>query len=131
MRCAREPKLVLEVLCDLLGHENTEIRPYVNGALYSILGIPSIREKARSMVCYICAGSMVCYICARSMVCYICARSMAYYICVRSIVYYICAESIVWISVLGLWYVMSVFMRNIPQENWLCHKGYITGHIYI
>ena len=54
MRCAREPKLVLEVLCDLLGHENTEIRPYVNGALYSILGIPSIREKARSMVCYIC-----------------------------------------------------------------------------
>ena len=63
MRCAREPKLVLEVLCDLLGHENTEIRPYVNGALYSILGIPSIREKARSMVCYICAESMVCYIC--------------------------------------------------------------------
>jgi len=50
MRCAREPKLVLEVLCDLLGHENLEIRPYVNGALYSILGIPSIREKARSMV---------------------------------------------------------------------------------
>lgn len=49
MRCAREPKLVLEVLCDLLGHENLEIRPYVNGALYSILGIPSIREKARSM----------------------------------------------------------------------------------
>ena len=105
MRCAREPKLVLEVLCDLLGHENTEIRPYVNGALYSILGIPSIREKARSMVCYICAGSMVCYICA---------RSMAYYICVRSIVCYICAESMVWISVLGLWYVMSVSMRNIP-----------------
>ena len=123
MRCTREPKLVLEVLCDLLGHENTEIRPYVNGALYSILGIPSIREKARSMVCYICAGSMVCYICARSMVCHICARSMvcficawsmAYYICVRSIVCYICAESMVWISVLGLWYVMSVSMRNIP-----------------
>ncbi|XP_067941355.1 lisH domain-containing protein ARMC9-like isoform X2 [Watersipora subatra] len=49
MRCAREPKLVLEVLSDLLGHENLEIRPYVNGALYSILGIPSIRDKARSM----------------------------------------------------------------------------------
>ena len=103
MRCAREPKLVLEVLCDLLGHENTEIRPYVNGALYSILGIPSIREKARSMVCYICA------------------RSMAYYICVRSIVCYICAESMVWISVLGLWYVIFVTMRNVPLENWLCH----------
>ena len=50
MRCARQPKLVLEVLSDLLGHDNLEIRPYVNGALYSILGIPAIRDKARSMV---------------------------------------------------------------------------------
>ena len=90
MRCAREPKLVLEVLCDLLGHENTEIRPYVNGALYSILGIPSIREKARSMVCYICAESMVCYICARSMVCY--SVLGPWYV----------------ISVLGLWHIISV-----------------------
>lgn len=41
---------MLEVLSDLLGHQNAEIRPYVNGAMYSILGVPSIREKARSMV---------------------------------------------------------------------------------
>lgn len=51
-KCAQQPRLVLEVLCDLLGHQNSEIRPYVNGALYSILGVPSIRDKARSMVRY-------------------------------------------------------------------------------
>lgn len=39
----------LKVLSDLLGHENQEIRPYVNGALYSILAIPSIREEAKAM----------------------------------------------------------------------------------
>ena len=27
-----------------------QIRPYVNGALYSILAIPSIREEAKAMV---------------------------------------------------------------------------------
>lgn len=40
---------MLKVLSDLLGHENHEIQPYVNGALYSILSIPSIREEARAM----------------------------------------------------------------------------------
>lgn len=29
---------------------NLQIQPYVNGALYSILSIPSIREEARAMV---------------------------------------------------------------------------------
>lgn len=38
------------MLSDLLGHENQEIIPYVNGALYSILAIPSIREVAKAMV---------------------------------------------------------------------------------
>ncbi|XP_045150230.1 lisH domain-containing protein ARMC9 [Echinops telfairi] len=47
--CARVPGLVLKVLSDLLGHENHEIQPYVNGALYSILSIPSIREEAKAM----------------------------------------------------------------------------------
>ncbi|XP_013375336.1 PREDICTED: lisH domain-containing protein ARMC9 isoform X4 [Chinchilla lanigera] len=47
--CARVAGLVLKVLSDLLGHENHEIQPYVNGALYSILSIPSIREEARAM----------------------------------------------------------------------------------
>ncbi|XP_056675932.1 lisH domain-containing protein ARMC9 isoform X2 [Monodelphis domestica] len=47
--CAKVASLVLKVLSDLLGHENHEIQPYVNGALYSILSIPSIREEARAM----------------------------------------------------------------------------------
>lgn len=28
----------------------SQIRPYVNGALYSILSIPSVRQEAREMV---------------------------------------------------------------------------------
>ncbi|XP_063772629.1 lisH domain-containing protein ARMC9 isoform X3 [Pseudophryne corroboree] len=47
--CAKAAGRVLKVLSDLLGHENHEIRPYVNGALYSILAITSIREQARAM----------------------------------------------------------------------------------
>ncbi|XP_016060164.1 PREDICTED: lisH domain-containing protein ARMC9 isoform X2 [Miniopterus natalensis] len=47
--CASVAGLVLKVLSDLLGHENHEIQPYVNGALYSILSVPSIREEARAM----------------------------------------------------------------------------------
>ncbi|KAM4692879.1 lisH domain-containing protein ARMC9 isoform 2-T2 [Discoglossus pictus] len=47
--CAKAAGHVLKVLSDLLGHENHEIRPYVNGALYSILAVPSIREEARAM----------------------------------------------------------------------------------
>uniref|UniRef100_A0A3B3RF79 LisH domain-containing protein ARMC9 n=1 Tax=Paramormyrops kingsleyae TaxID=1676925 RepID=A0A3B3RF79_9TELE len=49
-KCAERADQVLRVLTDLLGHENDEIRPYVNGALYSILGIPAVRGKAREMV---------------------------------------------------------------------------------
>ncbi|KAM6065209.1 lisH domain-containing protein ARMC9 isoform 3-T3 [Theristicus caerulescens] len=47
--CARIANHVLKVLSDLLGHENHEIQPYVNGTLYSILAIPSVREEARAM----------------------------------------------------------------------------------
>ncbi|XP_071998549.1 lisH domain-containing protein ARMC9 isoform X1 [Engystomops pustulosus] len=47
--CSKNASLVLKILSDLLGHENHEIRPYVNGALYSILAVPSIREEARAM----------------------------------------------------------------------------------
>ena len=49
-KCVGHAQQVLKVLSDLLGHENQEIIPYVNGALYSILAIPSIREVAKSMV---------------------------------------------------------------------------------
>ncbi|XP_062594283.1 lisH domain-containing protein ARMC9-like isoform X1 [Saccostrea cucullata] len=48
-RCVGNAHQTLKVLSDLLGHENQEIRPYVNGALYSILAIPSIREEAKAM----------------------------------------------------------------------------------
>ncbi|XP_029905476.1 lisH domain-containing protein ARMC9 isoform X2 [Myripristis murdjan] len=48
-KCAESAKHVLKVLTDLLGHENHQIRPYVNGALYSILSIPSVRQEAREM----------------------------------------------------------------------------------
>ncbi|XP_077343803.1 lisH domain-containing protein ARMC9 [Lithobates pipiens] len=47
--CAKNASHVLRVLSDLLGHENHEIRPYVNGALYSILAVNVIREEARAM----------------------------------------------------------------------------------
>ncbi|NXN98237.1 ARMC9 protein, partial [Rhinopomastus cyanomelas] len=47
--CARIAKHVLEVLSALLGHENHKIQPYVNGTLYSILAVPSVREAARAM----------------------------------------------------------------------------------
>ncbi|XP_068599343.1 lisH domain-containing protein ARMC9 [Brachionichthys hirsutus] len=48
-KCAENGKHVLKVLTDLLGHENHEIWPYVNGALYSILCIPSMRQEAKEM----------------------------------------------------------------------------------
>ncbi|NXY76203.1 ARMC9 protein, partial [Glareola pratincola] len=47
--CARIANHVLKVLSNLLGHENPKVQPYVNGALYSILAIPSVREEARAM----------------------------------------------------------------------------------
>ncbi|KAB5559027.1 hypothetical protein PHYPO_G00024120 [Pangasianodon hypophthalmus] len=48
-KCAEKAKQVLKVLTDLLGHENHEIRYYVNGALYSILSVPTLRQEAKEM----------------------------------------------------------------------------------
>lgn len=48
-KCCSDAGHILRVLSDLLGHENREIRPYVNGSLYSILALPSVREEARAM----------------------------------------------------------------------------------
>ncbi|KAM9460904.1 lisH domain-containing protein ARMC9 isoform 1-T1 [Clarias gariepinus] len=48
-KCAEKAKPVLKVLTDLLGHENHEIRYYVNGALYSILSVPTLRQEAKEM----------------------------------------------------------------------------------
>ncbi|KAF7236975.1 LisH domain-containing protein ARMC9 [Varanus komodoensis] len=61
--CVKIANEILKVLSDLLGHENHEIHPYVNGALYSILAIPCVREEARAMEmedilrCYIEEGN--------------------------------------------------------------------------
>ncbi|XP_041095701.1 lisH domain-containing protein ARMC9-like [Polyodon spathula] len=48
-KCAEHAAHVLKVLSDLLGHYNHEIRPCVNGAVYHILAVPSVREEARAM----------------------------------------------------------------------------------
>lgn len=50
-RCAKEPLTPLKILTDLLGlgQDYQEIHQYVNGALYSILAIPSVREAAKAM----------------------------------------------------------------------------------
>lgn len=47
-KCITDASQILRVLSDLLGHENQEIRPYVNGALYSILALPAVKEEARA-----------------------------------------------------------------------------------
>lgn len=49
-KCALEVKRGLKVLSDLLGNSNNEIKPYVNGILYSILKVPSIKEHAKAIV---------------------------------------------------------------------------------
>ncbi|XP_033641945.1 lisH domain-containing protein ARMC9-like [Asterias rubens] len=48
-KCIKDKTKMLKVLSDLLGHEDQEIRPYVNGTLYSILCVPEIREEAKAM----------------------------------------------------------------------------------
>ncbi|NXS28200.1 ARMC9 protein, partial [Pomatostomus ruficeps] len=47
--CASIPNHMLRALSGLLGHENFKIQSYVNGALYSVLAIPSVREEAKAM----------------------------------------------------------------------------------
>ena len=41
---------MLRVLSALLGHQNQELVPYINGALYSVLGVPAIRAEALTLV---------------------------------------------------------------------------------
>ncbi|NXO96845.1 ARMC9 protein, partial [Certhia brachydactyla] len=47
--CASIPNHMLRVLSGLLDNENPKVQSYVNGALYSILAIPSVREEAKEM----------------------------------------------------------------------------------
>ncbi|NWS08918.1 ARMC9 protein, partial [Motacilla alba] len=47
--CASIPNPMLRVLSGLLDHDNPKVQSYVNGVLYSILAIPSVREEAKEM----------------------------------------------------------------------------------
>ena len=48
-RCINNAKKHLKLLVDLLCYENEEIKPYVNGTLYSLLAVPSIRKTAKKI----------------------------------------------------------------------------------
>ena len=41
---------VLRVQSALLGHQNRELVRYINGALYSVLGVPAIRAEVLTLV---------------------------------------------------------------------------------
>uniref|UniRef100_H2YYH6 LisH domain-containing protein ARMC9 n=1 Tax=Ciona savignyi TaxID=51511 RepID=H2YYH6_CIOSA len=49
VKCAENAGQVLKVLSDLLSHDNMDIRPYINGALYSVLSNPVVREEAHAI----------------------------------------------------------------------------------
>ncbi|KAG5459943.1 MAG: hypothetical protein BJ554DRAFT_8075, partial [Olpidium bornovanus] len=46
---ASDPSRALQVLSDLVEHENVQVKTYVNGTLYSILADHAAREAARAM----------------------------------------------------------------------------------
>lgn len=48
-KCCLHPEKILKLLIDLLSYDNQEIRPYINGTLYSILSLPSIKAAAIHM----------------------------------------------------------------------------------
>eukprot|EP00051_Salpingoeca_urceolata_P015823 m.207063 g.207063 ORF g.207063 m.207063 type:complete len:831 (-) comp18511_c0_seq4:168-2660(-) len=49
INCKANSSEKLGVLMDLLEHDNTQVRTYVHGTLYSLLSVPSIRDKAVGM----------------------------------------------------------------------------------
>ena len=48
--CIADASRVLRVVSALLRHQNQELVPYINGALYSVLGVPAICDKALTLV---------------------------------------------------------------------------------
>lgn len=48
-RLARPALATLDVLCDYLEAENSQVRTYINGTLYSVLSHRPLRERARAM----------------------------------------------------------------------------------
>ena len=48
--CIADASLVLRMLSGLLGHQKQNLVPYINGALYSVFGVPAIRVEALTLV---------------------------------------------------------------------------------
>ncbi|XP_011402886.1 PREDICTED: lisH domain-containing protein ARMC9-like [Amphimedon queenslandica] len=48
-QCVSLLPVPLHVLSDIIEHENTEVRSYINGILYSLLELPEIRQAANDM----------------------------------------------------------------------------------
>jgi hypothetical protein len=48
-KCEDPKEEVLVVLNDLLEHENMQVRTFVNGTLYSLFSIQSLREQAKAL----------------------------------------------------------------------------------
>lgn len=49
LRCERDDVDIVGVLNELLEHDGIQVRNYVNGALFSVLARPRIRERARAL----------------------------------------------------------------------------------
>ena len=48
-RCVADAPGTLDTLCNLLDHENDQVRTYIHGTLYSLLSAPAIRKAALAM----------------------------------------------------------------------------------
>src|SRR5687767_13216550 len=49
LKCFSQQFDILQVLNDLLEHENPRVRTYVNGTLYSVLSLKEMKERAKEM----------------------------------------------------------------------------------
>lgn len=48
-KCEEPGVRVLEILQELLEHENMQVRTFVNGTLYSLLGRPKLKEQSKQL----------------------------------------------------------------------------------
>ena len=48
--CVPHRQVLLRLLSDLLEHDSEEVRSYVHGILYSVLGVSEVKSEARAMV---------------------------------------------------------------------------------
>ena len=49
MECEAPSLRLLESLCDILKHENVQVRTYVNGTLYSLLTRQVFKDRAHAL----------------------------------------------------------------------------------